>query len=617
MLEPQSRMLLTDALRPPVGHRLSFVVGTTYSLDLTALLSMLLALGDADPPNDAGPAELQTLAVLKQSKDRMAIFHEMAHIIPPKTPTLLTSFLEACVFACRSPLKRGSFHPKVWVLRFESVPAGTPPYYRLLIATRNLTFANSWDTLLAMDGLPGQSDAVQLNVPLCRFIKALPGLSGPLPQATLRKLRMMQEEIGRVEFQSPEGLKLAWLWPMGQTEKPIWPFGDERYDRLLILSPFLDQGILERLRAQVTGSGHWLVSRPEALAAIPPSALDGFVPKVLSVEAEVGDVDAQSEADPVSDGSVLRGLHAKLYVAEKGNQARIWTGSANATDEGFFTNVEFLAELRGPKSRYGIDAILGREDLGEATLRSLLIDYDPGMASPPDPNDNLRDRQLSEAQREIGALRWTAVASPEVDGLYRLELIVKEESAWSLPFGMQAVCWPITRTEKAGASILALDRVPTRVFQKMRIEDLTPFYALRLTIRSEGREKTRSFVTCVPLEGAPEDRLRHVTATLLENRQKVADFLWMLIDPEAALHRPMSPPPSQGGAGSANGVESRPVGAFLESLMRALDRDLERFDQLAGVVAELKAEERTRSMLPEGFDEVWNPIMEARKRQEP
>jgi hypothetical protein len=617
MLEPQSRTLLIDALRPPAGHRLSFVIGTTYSLDLTALLSLLLALGDADAPDEAGSAELQTLALLKQNKDRIAIFYQAGQIAVPRTPSLLNSLLEECVFECSSPLKKGSFHPKVWILRFEAVSVGGPPFYRLLIATRNLTFDRSWDTLLAMDGFDSQSAPVRQNDSLCRFIGGLPDLCGSLPRPTLQNLKLMEEEVGHVEFVSPDGLTLAGFWPMGQIQKPVWPFGEGRYDRLLVISPFLDERLLARLRGQVTGSDHWLVSRPESLAAIPASGLEGFAPKVLSVEADVGDVDAEAEGNAVSGDSVLRGLHAKLYVAEKGNEATIWTGSANATDKGFFTNVEFLAELCGPKSRCGIDAILGREDLDarQATLRSLLDDYDPGTTSAHDPIDDRLDRQLSEAQREISALRWVAVAHPDNDGLYQLELIVKEGSAWDLPSSMRAVCWPITRTEKAGATTLTPTAGAACVFEKMRVEDLTAFYALRLTIRLEGRERTKSFVRFVPLEGAPKDRLHRVTAALLENKQKVADFLWMLIDPEATARHLASHSASVANKGSASSAVARPLGAFLESVMRALDRDPERFDQLVGVVAELQEQEKTRNLLPEGFNEIWQPILEARKRQ--
>ena len=38
MLEPTNRLMLVDALRPPEGHTLDVAVGTTFTLDLDALL---------------------------------------------------------------------------------------------------------------------------------------------------------------------------------------------------------------------------------------------------------------------------------------------------------------------------------------------------------------------------------------------------------------------------------------------------------------------------------------------------------------------------------------------------------------------------------------------------
>ena len=43
VLEPDDRHTLLEALRPPPGFRLDFAVGTTYSLDLHALLAAPLA----------------------------------------------------------------------------------------------------------------------------------------------------------------------------------------------------------------------------------------------------------------------------------------------------------------------------------------------------------------------------------------------------------------------------------------------------------------------------------------------------------------------------------------------------------------------------------------------
>ena len=52
MLEPQTRELLFDVLQPPEDHTLDFAIGTTFTLDLLALLIAPVAftLFEADVP---------------------------------------------------------------------------------------------------------------------------------------------------------------------------------------------------------------------------------------------------------------------------------------------------------------------------------------------------------------------------------------------------------------------------------------------------------------------------------------------------------------------------------------------------------------------------------------
>ena len=70
----------------------------------------------------------------------------------------------------------------------------------------------------------------------------------------------------------------------------------------------------------------------------------------------------------------LSGLHTKLFVSEFDHSARLWTGSANATNAAFSGNVEFLVELQGARSACGVDAVLeGRT--GGVKLRDLLETY--------------------------------------------------------------------------------------------------------------------------------------------------------------------------------------------------------------------------------------------------
>jgi hypothetical protein len=52
---------------------------------------------------------------------------------------------------------------------------------------------------------------------------------------------------------------------------------------------------------------------------------------------------------------------------------------------------------------------------------------------------------------------------------------------------------------------------------------------------------------------------------------------------------------------------------MFESLIRALDRTPGRLDEVASLVAELEGDPSTKSLLPDGFHVIWDPIWSARK----
>jgi hypothetical protein len=52
---------------------------------------------------------------------------------------------------------------------------------------------------------------------------------------------------------------------------------------------------------------------------------------------------------------------------------------------------------------------------------------------------------------------------------------------------------------------------------------------------------------------------------------------------------------------------------MLESLVRALERNPEKLDQVARFVTELQGTEEGRSLLPEDFELIWEPLWAARE----
>src|SRR5262245_55993164 len=139
MLGPHDRRLLLDALRPPAGYALDFALGTTYSLDLLALLTAPLAFTlfdwqDAEGRPMADP--LATLEALRRYADRIAVFCQSGQTLVPKQRRILFGYLEGSVFEVAPPGPASSFHPKFWALRFTA--PDEPVRYRLLNLSRNL-----------------------------------------------------------------------------------------------------------------------------------------------------------------------------------------------------------------------------------------------------------------------------------------------------------------------------------------------------------------------------------------------------------------------------------------------------------------------------------------------
>src|SRR5699024_3533311 len=120
-LTPETRVLLTDALRPPAGHHVTTAVGTTYSLDLTALLlaPMSFALFDQfDLDEQVDPLRLLD-AVRRYSQD-ITVFCQAGGIHVPAQYRNILTFTEDSVLEVLPRHEHALFHPKLWALRFET-----------------------------------------------------------------------------------------------------------------------------------------------------------------------------------------------------------------------------------------------------------------------------------------------------------------------------------------------------------------------------------------------------------------------------------------------------------------------------------------------------------------
>ena len=635
MLGTRERTLLLDSLRPPAGYRLRRAVGTSFTLDLMALLTAPLAFTFFDAHDDEGAPVADPVALLealRRHAEKITLFCQAGAVAVPVPDQKLLAFIEGSVIEVQPPRKGGIFHPKVWVLNFESKAASI---YRVLCLSRNLTFGRAWDTCLRIEGAltEGQGEFAR-NEPFAELLLELPGLSNRAIRADLHEdLSRMAEEIRRVDFRTPHPFTDFRVHTFGLGDRRGWPF--PRGGRSLLVSPFL---VGSAVRDLVHRHGlEVVISRSEAFEDVVRRVGRKALPETCYVLSPEADLDSRhagqdckegANGPPVEDEIELAGLHAKLFLFENGRQSRLFTGSANATGAAFQHNVEVLVELVGTTKDCGIAPFLGSEaDPTLETLRSLLQEYQPPDSLPP----------VGETQRVIEALERRAEQLTRILAAARLTATVRDADtnrSWDMtlsgelpqiPAGGKVRVWPATLSAEAALQLDGLDAPRNQLvgsvdatdaiatFSGLSFKALTAFFAFEITLR-EGQHKVRKrFAVTSQLVGTPMDRKPRLLRSLLKDRRRVLQLLFLILMGEGADVSAFVQRPAGDGSVSVETLGGWDHSTLLEALLQSLSRDPRRIDDAARLIADLQKTADGKDLLPEGLHKIWEPVWAARE----
>src|SRR3954452_25101738 len=117
----KDRLDYGEMLIPPEGYTLTKSIAATYSLDLNTLLSIPIALFYAQTMEGAGEGErIQLLEAIQRCPEVLRIYHQKGRIQVPRNQNRLYGLLEDCVIGVKPRSADSSFHPKVWILRYET-----------------------------------------------------------------------------------------------------------------------------------------------------------------------------------------------------------------------------------------------------------------------------------------------------------------------------------------------------------------------------------------------------------------------------------------------------------------------------------------------------------------
>lgn len=312
-----SPVAFIDTFRPPSGYKLGWIVGTTFTLDLTCLVQLALTTNNykktSEEINIAG-----AFASFTEFSNRATIFFQQARIKDLKNNEAfhsdnyrrLFTLLDQGLVAVSVDHFGTCFHPKVWLVHYESTEPSFPPITRLCILSRNLTQDMSWDIGFTAEAEQGEADPELLT-----FLKEL---HDQLPVGSKARKRMVKsiETVRHLSFKLPEKAK-SMAFSYQSPKKAFSPALFGSFKDLIVVSPFLGTDTISKLVAPggkvtvITGSK----DVDKALQMMKTTS--GFKSACYLMTHEKTE------------------LHAKIYVGRKGDGlTHVILGSANATGQG-------------------------------------------------------------------------------------------------------------------------------------------------------------------------------------------------------------------------------------------------------------------------------------------
>ena len=608
MLNPKNdRLDYGSILSPPPNYQLDFTIGSTYSLDLDALVGASISLGlSAESDSDLNKNPIFLLEALRSTGDKIALFCESGQIKLPNKPTPLYILLEEMVFQVINDnntkySKYASFHPKTWLLRY--VNHENEVLYRFVILSRNLTFDRSWDLSFSMDGKLTDKQSSKNN-PLINFIKYLSRYSNDVKRDRIYEIAKELEFVN-FELKSPfDGFEF--IVNGIDSSNPIQNqqlFKSNSLEKLLIMSPFLSKGVINDFNKRKNSkSKAILITRLNSLGQLKDENLENFEfyalkDEVIDGESLLSDESEQSLKDKEnknsnddSKGDVIdnekliseeskqfpkQDIHAKMYVVEKTKYTDLYMGSLNASDNALNGNVEFMIKLWARKRRFNINKLL--KDMfndGKDNPFQLV-----NMETIKEPSDGGSDLNL--IVKNIVRLNACAKIISRQNS-YDLEVrFAKDCNRYDIEIN------PLlsNKTAKFSRKI---------IFKNLTKVQLSEFFVI--TVRKD--EDTVRRVIKIPVDNLPEDRQKDVVSEVINDKTAFIRYVAFLLGDEYVLSSIEEDGDGEGGNPNNFTVQ---LPELYEKMLKSAMYAPEKFVELEYLIKTLSKD----NVVPEGFEELY------------
>ena len=607
MLNPNSdRLDYGQILAQPAGYDLDFAVGTTYSLDLDALVGASLALGlseETDSELMNNPVCL--LEALRSTGDKVALFCEGGQIHLPNRVTALYILLEKMVFSVKTAKRRGSakfptFHPKFWLIRYKNNNGDLK--YRIIVLSRNLTFDRSWDITYYLEGHVTKEPSDK-NEPVCDFLRyllsQLPGDENGRVKA--KGIRALIKELPNVVFETEEKAFYDYEFiPNGVRNSAGGFYSFDKTDlfqdtfhEILIISPFLSGDIIRNFNERNNGSlikdaRYMLITREMSLSRLKPRDVSNFVIYTMRDQVIDGETAISEEAQEIRK----QDIHAKIYMVRKYASTDLYLGSLNASQSGVHTSIEFMIRLQSKNRYLNMDKmkadLFGSEKDGsdnpfqEVTLQNAIID-----------EEDEKEKVLDSVIKEINRSNPSAIVRPEDDEHYAVS--VHFDNCDTKGFRVMVRPLLSKKTEDFNHDI---------VFGGLTVTQLSEFYVVSV---SDGEHNVER-VLIIPTEGMPEDREKQVISSVVSNRDCFYRYIAFLLGDDAIL-TVLETNAAEGNSHGSMARQSYHIPALYEKMLQTAAVNPERFKGIEYLMRTISED----GIIPEDFKKLYETFKKAVK----
>ncbi|MBR6872877.1 MAG: hypothetical protein IKN17_05150 [Ruminococcus sp.] len=466
----------TKQLVPPDGYELSLAVGATYSLHIDALERLMVSLlGIKDSPEDGNErANIDTfIPALERLREKVILFHDNARLKLVETPDKeipdIIKLWDTMTVGIGLPYKDGSrcsFHPKVWVVRYQKKNNGNEFIYRVLVLSRNVSFDPCLDTVFSMEGtLTEDSQEKNKNRPLCDFLRELADHADGEKKKDIKELA---EQLKTVCFKRDDGLGEDFEFlPTGIKGPLITESGlyTTKFDEALIISPFLSDDILRHFADKAKDKAKKLVlmTRKDQLALIPEEYRKRIGVYILGEDAEKN-----------------FNIHAKIYLTKTGSNYDLYVGSLNLTHSAFNNNIEFALRL-GIGAKYYEDL----KDMLQSKETKLFVeagseDYEKSASEAEDPEKQAK-KAVDDVFTFLSRIGITASVSEDSSGEYRItvnagtdDLACLNDKLAKIPGGAEIKLRPLSERKKFKTLREEVQ------FDELEFKDISQYYSVKI-----------------------------------------------------------------------------------------------------------------------------------------